>query len=283
MKHLTIILSLAVCLSAHSQDTLQIDYELAYNIAVSEYEEFEKSHGHYFQTDNVNMHYSTWGNPSDVPFLWLHGTNSNTTEIVDLVDSLTTNDYYVIAIDYYGHGLTPFPEKDVSIYDVADNINALIEHLSIQKIIIGGWSRGGVIASSFYDAYPSKVMGLVLEDGGSASFLKVRQGLGRNKIEELYASMYSSQNDTTFTTKFEAFKHYFNPKWSDSQYWWFSLIRENKNGEWEINPGLSTWLGQTDSKAGVRNIFQTTKAPLFESSALLLSPEIVYRLSLIHI
>jgi pimeloyl-ACP methyl ester carboxylesterase len=241
-----------------------------------EYTQFEEEHGHYFQTNNIKIHYSTWGNPSDIPFLWIHGTNSNTTEIVEIVDSLIQNKYYVIAIDYYGHGLTPIPSEDVSIYNVADDINELLDFLKIEKIIVAGWSRGGVIASALYDSYSKKVKGLVLLDGGSASFLKARQSINEDTLRIKYEKIYSSP-EITFKSEFDAFKYYYNPKWLDSQYWWFSLLKENKKNQWSLNPGLKEWLGQGNAEEGLRNIYKTTKAPLFEASTLQLAPEIIYR------
>ncbi|MFT5860254.1 MAG: pimeloyl-ACP methyl ester carboxylesterase [Flavobacteriaceae bacterium] len=269
--------SLIVCSFSYSQDTTAFDFEAAYKTAVKEYEEFEKTHGHFFQTSNVDMHYSTWGDSTKNPILWVHGTHSNSTEIIDFVDTLVAKDYYVIAIEYYGHGLTPIPDKEVSIYHVVDDINELMVHLSIDKIIIGGLSRGGIIAAAFYDQHPTKVTALILEDGGSASFLAARQSMEKTKIEQLYAEMYSSGNDTTFTSRFEAFSYYYNPRWTDSQYWWFAFLRKNDTDLWALNPNLSKWLGQRGENAGVRNIYQTTQAPLFESSTLLLMPEIVFR------
>src|SRR5690606_22839032 len=76
---------------------------------------FEKLHGHYIHTRNVSMHYVTWGNPSGKPIFWLHGTGSNAYEITDIADSLAFRGYYVVAIDYYGHGFTPFPDHQVSL------------------------------------------------------------------------------------------------------------------------------------------------------------------------
>ncbi|MCH2224948.1 MAG: alpha/beta hydrolase [Crocinitomicaceae bacterium] len=266
-----------VTIVASAQDSTSFDFEKAYSIAIKEYEDFEQKHGHFLQTENVNMHYSTWGDSTDIPIVWLHGTNSNTTEVVDFVDSLTVEGYYVIAVDYYGHGLTPIPRRGVSIYNVADDIIQLLDHLNIDKVVVGGMSRGGIIASAFYDEYPDKVLGLILEDGGSASFLNARQAMDRSEIEKLYTEMYSSNNDTTFATKFEAFKFYYNSRWTDSQYWWFAFLKEDVNGNWALNPGLSKWLGQRGENVGVRNIYQTTQAPLFESSALMLMPEVIYR------
>jgi len=274
MKNIITLLVLCVAFVSYSQDSF--DYKAAYKLAKKEYRQFEKEHGHYFQTANVNMHYSTWGKPSGVPFLWIHGTNSNTTEIVDFVDSLVQHNYYVVAIDYYGHGLTPFPPKEVSIYNVADDINELLNNLKIDKAVIGGWSRGGVIAAAFYDAYPSKVKALILEDGGSASFLQARQSINKGTLIEKYNKIYSS-SVTEFTTEFEAFKYYYSSQWTDSQFWWFSLLKKGENDMWSLNPGLKKWLGQTTAENGIRNIYRTTTSPLFEASTLLLVPKVVFR------
>jgi pimeloyl-ACP methyl ester carboxylesterase len=44
-----------------------------------------------------------------------------------------------------------------------------MDQLKIKKAVIGGWSRGGYISTAFYDTYPERVLGLILEDGGSVA------------------------------------------------------------------------------------------------------------------
>ncbi len=137
----------------------------------AEFAKFEQAHDHYIQTDNVKMHYLTWGKPTGTPIVWAHGTGSNAYEMLGFADSLVKKGCFVISIDYYGHGFTPIPDKEVSLYHVADDIKFLLDHLKIKKAIIGGWSRGGSISTVFYDAYPDRVLGLILEDGGSAAWV----------------------------------------------------------------------------------------------------------------
>ncbi len=275
MKQLSIFLvvQLICSISCFSQ----VDYKQAYDVALHEYTSFEEQHGHFFQTKNVNLHYYTWGKKTGKPLVWLHGTNSNGTEILDFVDTLVSNGYYVIAVDYYGHGLTPIPEKEVSIYHVADDVNALLHQLKIKQVIIGGWSRGGMIASAFYETYPEKVKGIILEDGGGASFLQPRQQLDEELLKKRYEQMYSASEDTTFSSQFEAFQFYYDPNFADSQFWWLALIRQSKKGGWCLNPDLKEWLGQTTAEDGLRNIYKTMTAPLFEASSLLFVPKIAYR------
>jgi pimeloyl-ACP methyl ester carboxylesterase len=143
--------------------------EARYREARRAFERFEKAHGHFVQTANAKMHYLTWGSPAGIPFLWAHGSLTNAYEMQTVADSLAKAGLFVIAIDYYGHGQTPIPAHEVSLYHVADDMKALLDQLRIPKAVVGGFSRGGFIATAFYDAYPDRVLGLVLEDGGSVA------------------------------------------------------------------------------------------------------------------
>ena len=108
--------------------------------------------------------------------MWLHGTYGNAYGFVDFAEILVDSGYQVIALDYYGHGQTPLPDHPVSIYHVADDIKVLLDSLQIGRVIIGGLSRGGSIATAFYDEYPERTLALILEDGGSVSWVTHRRG-----------------------------------------------------------------------------------------------------------
>ncbi|MDH5603079.1 MAG: alpha/beta hydrolase, partial [Cyclobacteriaceae bacterium] len=112
-----------------------------------QYEAYEKKHGHYIQTPNVKMHYLKWDNPGGVPLIWSHGTYSSSYDLLPFAEKLLEMGFEVYAIDYYGHGRTPLPSKEVSHYHIADDINYLMTELGIEKAVIAGWSRGGIISS----------------------------------------------------------------------------------------------------------------------------------------
>src|SRR6185369_12437024 len=97
--------------------------------------------------------------------------------------------YYILAIDYYGQGLTKIPAKQVSLYHVADDIKFLLDALKIKRAVIGGWSRGGSVSTAFYDAYHSCVMALVLEDGGSAAWNVNAHKMKIDSAVKFYASL----------------------------------------------------------------------------------------------
>ena len=50
----------------HVQAQNPVNYNTVYERAKKEYKQFEEKHGHYFQTRNVRMHYSTWGDPKGI-------------------------------------------------------------------------------------------------------------------------------------------------------------------------------------------------------------------------
>ncbi len=146
MKALNLIIVLVCAHIANGQGEVSYKYEVNENKifweAKQEFRKFESEHGHFIKTPNAKVHYLTWGNPNDLPLIWSHGSFSNGYELLHVADNLVDAGYYIIAVDYYGHGQTSLPSHDVSLYHVADDIKFLMDHLKIDKAVIGGWSRG---------------------------------------------------------------------------------------------------------------------------------------------
>ena len=76
--------------------------------------------------------------------------------------------YRVISWDMRGHGQTESP-GDPAQYShaltVAD-MKALLDHLGLQRAVIGGLSLGGTMSLEFYVAHPEMVEALVICDSG---------------------------------------------------------------------------------------------------------------------
>ena len=135
----------------------------------SEFDQYEKQYGKYIQTNNTKMHYLEWGSTKNPTLIWIHGTYSNGYELYEIIEQLVQLNLHVIAIDYYGHGFTSIPKKDVSIYDVADDIKFLLDKLKIKSSY--WWLvKRRKYKYSFYDAYPDMVQAIILEDGGSVAW-----------------------------------------------------------------------------------------------------------------
>ena len=278
-------LTLSICfliVNSYAQQNSSIDepseMESRFQQAKREYEVFEREHGGYVQTPNVNLHYLEWGNPDDTPLIWAHGSFTNAHELTDMADRLVENGYYLIAIDYYGHGRTKIPEHEVSLYHVADDINTLMTEKNISKAIIGGWSRGGIIATAFYDEYPDKVLGLILEDGGSVStnahYHKMTENVLANRVRNLFKDRVSYPK---FDTQFEAYEAFYDKEAGGNQFKLLAWITQDTAGKWTIGPGIEELFHMSDEKEFLNTILRPTQATLFGESMAMIEPKIVYR------
>ncbi|MGD1891136.1 MAG: alpha/beta fold hydrolase [Cyclobacteriaceae bacterium] len=248
--------------------------------AKREFEAFEREHGHFIQMPNVKMHYLTWGDSSDMPLVWSHGSFSNGYELRYIADSLVAVRYYVIAIDYYGHGQTPIPEKEVSLYHIADDIKYLMDSLNIERAVVGGWSRGGYISTAFYDAYPERTLGLILEDGGSVATNYNYHRLDDDSLTQLIASFEVEKYvkaDTTFSSEQAAFFSLYDQNDTTSQFHWLSYIKKVSPEKWAANPKLFDLFHHGSNEQIMSNIFRPANVPLFAASMALIEPRIIFR------
>ncbi len=286
-----LILYAAFCLSVHAEAQSFVDSAglraeaiKAYTQYKSEYNEFENRHGHFIQTPNVKMHYLTWGDPGHKPILWTHGTNGNAYEMYDIADTLAAAGYYVVAIDFYGHGQTPIPQKEVSLYHVADDIRYLMDALKIKKAIVGGFSRGGSISTAFYDAYRDRVSALILEDGGSVAWdvNGHKKGIDsvRAEFEKGYAGrkpprMYESEQEM-FVRVYMNRKN--EPGFKKTGMFVLSAIKHDTDRKWRFNPGVNDLVCETTAEQLFKAVFMPFAADhLFGASTHLLCPAIIYR------
>jgi pimeloyl-ACP methyl ester carboxylesterase len=70
----------------------------------------------------------------------------------------------VVTWDARGHGLTETTADDFSYWDSADDLRGLLDHLGIERAVVGGMSQGGFVSLRFALRLPERVIGLVLID-----------------------------------------------------------------------------------------------------------------------
>ncbi|MCF2446515.1 alpha/beta hydrolase [Dyadobacter sp. CY345] len=279
MKLLPILIIISLPTFAQVKDILpNSDVENKFRAAKIKFHSFEKEHGHFLETRNIRMHYLTWGDPKNTPLIWLHGSVSTGYEILPMADKLVQKGYYVIAPDYYGHGQTSIPNHEVSLYHVADDISDLMIHLKIDKAIIGGWSRGGFIASAFYDAYPEKVLALILEDGGSvATNTNYHKMDSAQLVQKVKGFADQIIPDTTYSTELEAYSAFLDKELNENQFELLTWIRKNDVGKWVVGPGLWKLFNMSNTEQSMENILRPTLSPLFAESMSIIEPKIIYR------
>ena len=257
-----------------------------YEKATLLYENIERENAHTVQVNGITMSYLDFGPKDGMPLIWAHGSGSSGYEILNVKEGLVEAGYRIIAIDYRGHGKTQVPITgfNTSLYHVADDIACLLDQLSIQRAVIGGLSKGGFIAAAFYDEYPERVLGLLLEDGGSWSHLKRNDELyladGATKYELIrdWVSVVSAE----YNSKFDAFKAvasaYGFPfeatPTPESTVMILAMVTDKQNEKWMHNVDVNK-LMVGDGSAYRDRVY--SKVPMMERSQLMMMPTVVFR------
>ena len=103
------------------------------------------------------IHYEIKGNGTPVVLIPGMGTDISFWEpLVPLLPG-----YKLIMIDNRGAGKTKYSGK-FTVNDMTDDVTGLMDHLSIFKAHIVGWSMGGCMAAEFSLRHPERVISLTL-------------------------------------------------------------------------------------------------------------------------
>lgn len=94
------------------------------------------------------------------PLVLLHAFPLDRRMWRDLASDLTL-DAHVIAPDFAGLGES---EGHATIDEAADDVAALLDHLGIERAVVGGLSLGGYVALAFARRHPRRLLGLLLAD-----------------------------------------------------------------------------------------------------------------------
>jgi pimeloyl-ACP methyl ester carboxylesterase len=115
--------------------------------------------------NGVQLHYEDTGRGP--PVVWLHGLMGSIARqrrANEGLDGLERRGFRLIAYDALGHGESGFTENeaDYSWAAHAEILSALLQHLGIDRTILGGGSMGAGVSLSFALDHPDQVHKLVL-------------------------------------------------------------------------------------------------------------------------
>ena len=113
------------------------------------------------QINGLDFAYTDQG--KGTPILFIHGYPLNKS-MWDPQAKDISGTFRVITVDLRGHGESSAPLWFSTMEMFADDLRALLDHLSIKKAVIAGFSMGGYVAFAFYRKYRDRVQGLVLAD-----------------------------------------------------------------------------------------------------------------------
>lgn len=116
--------------------------------------------------NGIDMFYSTSG--AGPAIVLIHGYPLDHT-IWDLQVEHLSRNYFVLAPDLRGHGRSEASSGPYTMDLLAQDVNALIDHLKLEPVVLGGLSMGGYVAFAFMRMFPERVRGLILADTRSES------------------------------------------------------------------------------------------------------------------
>ena len=117
-----------------------------------------------FRFGDYQLAYEVHGD-SGVPCVLLHGLLLDSLVNRGLAARFVTQGYRVILLDLLGHGESdkPTDPRELRVEFFADQTLALLDHLGIEKALIGGVSLGAITALQVAAQAPERCLGLFIE------------------------------------------------------------------------------------------------------------------------
>lgn len=99
---------------------------------------------------------------SGVPLVLLHGVSMSAAYFHPVIDPLVDAGYRVVAVDFRSHGRSPRVEGGHTVQQYADDVEALLAALRIDRCVLVGWSMGNLVTWEYLQRHgPRRVSGHV--------------------------------------------------------------------------------------------------------------------------
>ena len=103
-----------------------------------------------------------------VPLVLIHGYPLDHSIWNETISQLE-NDFDLILPDVRGFGESSTVDAPYILFDIANDLAALLDSLGVERTTLAGHSMGGYIALAFAKAFPERVTGLALVSSQTAS------------------------------------------------------------------------------------------------------------------
>jgi len=112
--------------------------------------------------DGISVGYDDVG--TGEPLVLIHGHPFNRSMWRPQVEHASRTGWRVIAPDLRGYGESTVVPGATPLATFAGDIANLLDHLDVDRIVLGGLSMGGQIVLEFYRLFPDRIRGLLLAD-----------------------------------------------------------------------------------------------------------------------
>src|SRR5262245_30748281 len=115
----------------------------------------------------VRLHLTETGNPSGRPLLFIHGFSQCSLAWQRQMQSDLADTFRLVAFDLRGHGLSDKPREGYADSRLwADDVNAVIRALELERPILCGWSYGPLVILDYIRHYGEAQIGGINIVGG---------------------------------------------------------------------------------------------------------------------
>ncbi|MDP3071431.1 MAG: alpha/beta hydrolase [Opitutaceae bacterium] len=116
-------------------------------------------HGHYVAVNGIKLYYESHG--SGPVMLQIHGNSGSIADLTPLIGHFAKN-HRVLVADSRGHGKSEFGKEPLTYERMAEDLNALLDHVGAQAVSVLGLSDGGILGLLLAMHHPDKVGKLVV-------------------------------------------------------------------------------------------------------------------------
>ena len=189
--------------------------------------------------EGMRLHYLDWGTAGRRPIVFLHGAalNAHTWDVVCL---MLRGQHHCYALDQRGHGESAWAEDaDYSGDAHRSDIEAFVDHLSLDQFVLVGHSMGGFNAFNYAIHNSYRLAALVMVDAGPSMLTK-----GPSRIVDFVSETAESDSLEQIMEKAMAF----NPR-RDPRLLRHSLLhnfRRTPAGKWVRKTDLRIWQGNSN-------------------------------------
>jgi len=147
----------------------------------------------FVKANGVTLHYLDYGTAGCRPMLCVHGGAAHA-HWFDFVAPGFTPDHHVRALDLRGHGDSAWADPHTYSFEVyAGDVNALLEALDLNDVVLVGHSMGGMISLIHAATHPGRVGRLVIVD--SIMLMPMDRVAKMREFGERPARSYATQEE----------------------------------------------------------------------------------------
>jgi pimeloyl-ACP methyl ester carboxylesterase len=118
----------------------------------------------------LRLHVREWGDPQGPPIVFVHGWSQSQLCWSRQTAGTLADDFRIVTFDLRGHGMSEKPPEAEHYVDArlwAEDLNAVIEVLELDRPVLVAWSYGGYVVTDYLRAYGEDAIAAVDLVGGA--------------------------------------------------------------------------------------------------------------------